>query len=181
MTQQLGANPTQASAALAAFWAMVTVGRVLFAALGRWVPGRVAYHGLPFVLVAAFATLTLPSSGDVTIGIALFALAGLGCSALLPLTISIGQEAISSMSAAFAGGVIAFYEVGYGLAAFGVGPLLNSGRSLSEIYGFGAVVAASMGVLSFAVAHRRRSPASLHPRPWEADPSRPATIDRHAT
>ena len=40
MTTRLGASATQASLALAAFWAMVTVGRVLFAAIGRWLPER---------------------------------------------------------------------------------------------------------------------------------------------
>ena len=54
MTTRLGASATQASLALAAFWAMVTAGRVLFAALGRWLPERVTYHILPFVLVGTF-------------------------------------------------------------------------------------------------------------------------------
>lgn len=144
---------------------MVTIGRVLFAAVGRWVPGRVAYHCLPFVLVVAFAALTLPSSGDAVTSIALFALAGLGCSALLPLTLSIGQQAVNSMSAAFAGSIIAFYQLGYGIAAFGVGPLVDSGYSLSGIYGIAAAIAAAMGALSFAGARRQQSPASVDPRP----------------
>ena len=38
MTTRLGASATQASLALAAFWAMVTVGRVLFGAIERWLP-----------------------------------------------------------------------------------------------------------------------------------------------
>ena len=57
----------------------------------------------------------------------MFALAGLGCSALLPLTISLGQGALPRVSAAVAGGVIACYQVGYGVAAFGVGPLVDHG------------------------------------------------------
>ena len=40
MTSELGASTTQASLALTAFWAMVTVGRVLFAAIERWLPAR---------------------------------------------------------------------------------------------------------------------------------------------
>ena len=54
MTTRLGASATQASLALAAFWAMVTVGRVLFGAIGRWLPERVTYRILPFVLVGTF-------------------------------------------------------------------------------------------------------------------------------
>jgi fucose permease len=165
MTGRVGASSTEASLALTAFWAMVTVGRVLFAALGRWVPSRVAYHVLPFVLVGTFLLAAALPHGDVWSGIAIFALAGLGCSALLPLTISLGQEALTTMSSAVAGGVIAFYQSGYGIAAFGVGPLLNAGHSLSGIYGLTAVAAAAMGLLSFAVAHRRPSPRSVHAAP----------------
>ena len=39
MTQSLGASATVASLALTAFWGMVTVGRILFAAIERWLPG----------------------------------------------------------------------------------------------------------------------------------------------
>ena len=82
-------------------------------------------------------------------GIAVFALAGLGCSALLPLTISFGEGDLTAMAAAMAGGVIAFYQLGYGIAAFGVGPLQDGGVSLSVIFGFTAIIAATMALLSF--------------------------------
>ena len=139
MTSQLGASTTQASLALTAFWAMVTVGRVLFAAIERWLPARAVYHLLPLVLVATFAPDRSPPRRDAPwLGVAVFGLAGLGCSALLPLTISFGQDALTTMSAAVAGGVIAFYQVGYGIAAFGVGPLVDHGTSLSTLYGWTA-------------------------------------------
>src|SRR5262245_30505653 len=54
MTTRLGASAAQASLALTAFWGMATAGRVLFASIGRWLPARVTYHILPFVLVASF-------------------------------------------------------------------------------------------------------------------------------
>ena len=61
MTSELGASTTQAALALTAFWAMVTVGRVLFAAIDRWLPGRVVLRLLPLVLVATFLlTAALP-------------------------------------------------------------------------------------------------------------------------
>jgi predicted MFS family arabinose efflux permease len=152
MTSELGASTMQAAFALTAFWAMVTVGRVLFAAVERWVPSRVAYHVLPFVVAGSFVLTGFLSDGDTGLGILAFALAGLGCSALLPLTIGFGQEELVSMSAAATGGVIAFYQVGYGLAAFGVGPLLDHGTALPTVFKFAAIVAAAMGLLSFVVA-----------------------------
>ena len=60
--------------------------------------------------------------------------------------------------------MIAFYQLGYGIAAFGVGPLLDSGVELSTVYALAAVVAAGMGLWSFVVAGRRPSPPSLHPQ-----------------
>jgi predicted MFS family arabinose efflux permease len=173
MTTDVGASTTQASLALTAFWAMVTVGRLLFALVGRWLPSRVVYHALPLLLVVTFAlTAALPKDAP-WLGVAVFGLAGLGCSALLPLTISLGQSALTTMSAAVAGGVIAFYQVGYGIAAFGVGPLLDSGASLSAVYGWSAVAAGLLAALSFVVARNEPSPHPLHPVP-PAAPGRPS-------
>jgi hypothetical protein len=44
------------------------------------------------------------------------------------------------------------YQLGYGIAAFGVGPLLDGGVALSSVYAVCAGAAAAMGLLSFAVA-----------------------------
>ena len=88
-----------------------------------------------------------------------FGLAGLGCSALLPLTISFGQKELPAVSAAVAGGVIAFYQLGYGIAAFGVGPLLDNGVELPTIYGSLRSSLLAMGLWSFVVARRRHAPS----------------------
>jgi MFS family permease len=163
MTDELGASTTEAALALTAFWAMVTVGRVLFAAIQRRFPSRLTFHLLPFVLAGAFVIIAVLPDDEPAFGVLAFGLAGLGCSALLPLTISFGQEELKAFAAATAGGVIAFYQLGYGIAAFGIGPLLDAGVGLSAIYVSAAVIAAGMGAWSFAVAGRRPSPASLHP------------------
>jgi MFS family permease len=164
MTRQLGASRTLASLALTAFWAMVTLGRVLFATIQRWFPARLSYHLLPFLLAGAFVIIALLPHREPALGVLAFGLAGLGCSALLPLTISFGQEELTAFAAGMAGGVIAFYQLGYGIAAFGIGPLVDGGVSLSTIYAFSAGIAVCMGAWSLPVAHRRPSPASLHPR-----------------
>jgi fucose permease len=156
MTRQLGASATQAALALAAFWGMVTAGRILSGAVDRWLPPRVLYRVLPLVLAAAFVVVSQLSHGAVAAGIAAFALAGLGCSALLPLTISLGEARLTAMPGAVAGGIIAFYQFGYGIAAFGVGPLQSAGLSLSAIFGGSAVVAAVLAILASLVAGGRR-------------------------
>lgn len=155
MTSELGASTTEASLALTAFWAMVTVGRLLFAALQRAVSPGLTYHVLPFFLAAVFVAIALLPDDEPLLGIAAFGLAGLGCSALLPLTISFGQEELTAFSAAVAGGVIAFYQLGYGIAAFGVGPLLDAGVTLPTVYGLAAVAAVAMGLWSLVVVGSR--------------------------
>lgn len=159
MRDELGASTTEAAIALTAFWAMVTIGRVIFSAVDRWLAVRTTYHILPFLLAGTFVVIAFLPDGAVVWGVVAFGVAGLGCSALLPLTIGFGGEELSAMAAAVAGGVIAFYQLGYGIAAFGVGPLLDSGTQLSTIYGISAAVAVAMGIASFGVTRAR--PATL--------------------
>jgi MFS family permease len=161
----LGVPSSTAAVALTAFWALVTAGRVLFAAIQRWLPSRATYHILPFLLAGAFLVIAVLPKHAPLASVGAFALAGLGCSALLPLTISIGQEKLAHYQVLVAGGVIACYQAGYGLAAFGVGPLVDAGVRLPVIFGFSAAVAAGLGLLSLAAAHGRPSPQTLHPRP----------------
>ena len=109
---------------------MVTVGRLLIAAVQRRFPASRAYRLLPFVLALALALVAVLPDGSQVAGVLAFGLAGLGCSALLPLTISFGQEQLVTMSTAAAGAIIASYQLGYGIAAFGTGPLQDAGVSL---------------------------------------------------
>jgi MFS family permease len=160
MTKTLGASTTAGSVALAAFWGMVTVGRLFFAFIEEWIPERRTYVLLPFVIALAFELLSRVQPGSVTQGILAFGLAGLGCSALLPLTISFGQTELTAIAASVSGYIIAFYQMGYGLAAFGVGPLQeDAGLSLSALYGWAAFVALALGALAFAVVRGWSQPA----------------------
>ncbi len=145
MTSELGASTTEAAIALTAFWAMVTLGRVVFSAVDRRLSVRTTYRILPFLLAGTFVLIALLPDGATSAGIVAFALAGIGCSALLPLTIGFGQEELTTMAAGVAGGVIAFYQLGYGIAAFGVGPLLDHGVELPTIYGLSAIIAVANG------------------------------------
>jgi predicted MFS family arabinose efflux permease len=111
------------------------------------------------VLAAALVAIALLPDDTPALGILAFGLAGLGCSALLPLTISVGQAQLVG-SASVAGGVIACYQLGYGIAAFGAGPLQDAGVGLPALYGFTAVAAVVMGGLSFVLAPRQPAPSS---------------------
>jgi fucose permease len=159
MTGTIGASASVASLALTAFWALVTVGRVLFAAIERWAPESAVYRVLPFATAVVLVIIGLMAGGPAG-GVLAFGAAGLGCSALLPLTVSFGQRRLGVMAASVAGLIIAFYQVGYGLAAFGVGPLLDAGISLSAVYEAAALVAIGMGLLSFRVLRGLPSPMS---------------------
>ena len=152
MTKHFGASAAIASLALAIFWSMVTAGRILFAAIEKWFPEKMVCRILPFVVAAAFITTACVPKTNSLLGVLTFALAGLGCSALLPLTISFGQKELTTIAASAAGGLIAFYQIGYGIAAFGVGPLQTwAGLDLNVIFGGTAIVALVMAALSFAV------------------------------
>jgi hypothetical protein len=129
---------------------------VLFALIERAFPEQRTYHVLPFVAALALALIAIMPTGSVGLGILVFGLAGLGCSALLPLTIGFGQEELVAVAASVAGFLIAFYQMGYGIAAFGVGPLERfTGLDLRQIYGLVALVALAMAALSFVVVVRR--------------------------
>ena len=163
MTQRLGASTTLASLALTIFWGTVTAGRILFAGIGRGFPEQRTYQALPFVVAVALITVAFIPKSDPWLGILAFGLAGLGCSALLPLTISSGQKELTAIAASVPGGLIAFYQMGYGIAAFGVGPLQQkAGLSLATIFGSTAIVALVMSALSLVVTRHRdtRAPDS---------------------
>jgi fucose permease len=160
MTQRLGASTTLASLVLTIFWGTVTAGRILFAAIGRWFPEYRTYQALPFVMAVAFVAVAFIPKSDPFLGILAFGLAGLGCSALLPLTISSGQKELTAIAASVPGGLIAFYQMGYGIAAFGVGPLQQkAGLSLATIFASAAIVALVMSALSFVVTKHQIAPA----------------------
>lgn len=159
MTRHFNADTSRAALALTLFWGMVTLGRVVFAAIGRWVPERLAWQVLPFVVATAFLVCGLAPATASWAGLLGFALAGLGCSALLPLAISFGQAQLVPISASVAGGLIAFYQLGYGLAAFGVGPVQAlTGAGLDRIFGGAVVVALLTALLSLLIARQAAIP-----------------------
>ena len=151
----LGAPAALASLTLTLFWAAATAGRVLFASIDRWLSGPTTFRLLPWLIALTFVATALAPTSSPGLGAAAFGLAGLGCSALLPLTISLGRRAASP------GHLIACYQIGYGLAAFGIAPLRDhAGLGLRPLFGGAAAVALALAALAAAIvgASRPRSP-----------------------
>lgn len=145
-----------AALALTAFWVAVTLGRVGFALLARVVSARYIYLALPIVLVIAFQLVA--RSHDAVAGIGAFALVGLGCSAFLPLSISFAGTEFPRQSAKMSGNLIAFYQIGYGLAAFGAGALVDRyAISYSDVFSACSLVALVLVGTAFLIAGRGRS------------------------
>ncbi len=149
-----GFSVREAGLALAAFWAMVTVGRLLAAIAAVWCPPRWIYRGLPVLLLIAF--LVVPHAATPATAIAGFGFAGLACSAFLPLSVGLAEEQFPHVAELMAGELMAAYMIGYGVASFAVGPIVDSGWiGLGSIYSGAGVVAAAMIAMVFLLTRRR--------------------------
>jgi fucose permease len=158
LSKTLLASTTVASMALTCFWVSVTGGRMLFAAVEKWIPERYTFQTLPLLMVAAFIVVSYVPNASPLQAILPFALAGLTCSALLPLVISFGQVELVSRRASVAGALIGFYQMGYGLAAFGVGPVENLFHlSLGAVFGLTSLAAAALFTIALAITARPRA------------------------
>jgi MFS transporter, FHS family, glucose/mannose:H+ symporter len=150
LVSQRGVSVQAASWALTAFWAMVTIGRLLFAALSTKVSERAIYVVLPFLLAIAF--LVVSRVEREAGGLSAFGMTGLACSAFFPLSISFAGREFPALSSLTSGELIAFYQLGYGVAAFGSGPLReHAGYSFSTIFGGASAVAVGMGILAIRI------------------------------
>jgi fucose permease len=153
LTGERGVSAGGAAFALAAFWVMVTLGRVAIAMISRYVPPRWIYAALPVLLLITFQ-IASHVQGQ-TGGIIALGLAGLACSAFLPLSISFGGKEYPHLSAVMAGGLIAFYQLGYGVAAFGIGPLHDPlGLAFATIFAAGSLVALPLVLVAYFIVRR---------------------------
>lgn len=154
LTNQRQVSAENASFALTAFWIMLTLGRIGFAMLARRLPVAVALVALPLLLAVAFQIVAQVQAAGA--GIAAFALVGLACSAILPLALSFAGKELPGDPAATLGALIAFYQIGYGMAAFG-GPLLDrAGLAYSSLFSLGSLAALALAAVTFAVIGTKR-------------------------
>jgi MFS family permease len=145
------------SIAYATFWgATLAAGRVGFAAVDRWRSGlaRMAACLLPLAVLGALIAVGMLTHHLALSTFAVFILAALGCAALLPLSISFTQKDVTAISAALAGGVVA-YQLGYGLVAAGMRPHEASGARAIAMFGMAAVIGLVVSGLGFLVVRGR--------------------------
>ena len=151
-----GVKASSATNALAAFWASVTIGRLLIALSAKWVRSTAIYVVLPWAIAGAL--LLVPTANTATAGILVFAFGGFACSGFFPMTVGYGESTFPTFVELAAGWLIAAYQVGYGLAAFG-GGALQSAVSLASIFECAAALAVVMAVLAVPVARRQHIPS----------------------
>ena len=161
LTGQRGVSADHASFALTAFWIMLTLGRIGFAVLAGRLPVALVFVGLPVVLALAFQIVAQEQTP--TSGMAAFALVGLACSAILPLALSFAGKEFPDQAAVTLGALIAFYQIGYGIAAFGGGPLVDSaGLSHASLFSLGSLAALALAGVAFLLIRQRPSPSTAH-------------------
>ena len=152
-----GVKSTSANDALAVFWAAVTIGRLAIALVSTRMRSTRIYVVLPWAIGAAL--LVAPLADSAGTGIAIFAFAGLACSGFFPMTIGYGESTFPSIVELAAGWLIAAYQLGYGLAAFGGGALQRV-VSLSAVFRIAAGAMVVMAFLALVVArHQQRAAA----------------------
>ncbi len=111
--------PASADLALSLFWGMITLGRIATVFLSFVVPARYLYCSLPPIILIGLILL-YPSVSESWLFLS-FGIAGLGCSAMLPLSIGFAQERFTSIAPLISGVMIGTYMLGFGLASQGVG------------------------------------------------------------
>lgn len=148
LNKEKGFPIEQAGYALAMFWVMVSVGRLLISILSVWVAPSWVYRILPLLMTFSLAAVTKASSP--VAGILLFAFAGFSCSAFFPLTFSFGQKGFEPIAERVSGFIMASYMLGYGAAAYGVGKIIElTHTSLGNWYLNSIVIALGVVILSF--------------------------------
>ncbi len=121
LKESRGLDEMIASYALSAFWGALVVGRLIISVLVLKIPAKLIWLSLPVLMIAAFWLLPLADSA--VTGIGFFALAGVACSAFLPLTISLAAERFPDSVAFVSSMLIAALMAGVGIGSFLIGAL----------------------------------------------------------
>lgn len=157
--RRLGAAP--AGLALTAFWAALTAGRLaVTAVLLRVRPGRL----LPALAALMAATcLLVPRAGSPRGAVLVFALGGLGCSAVFPLAVGLAGRRFPDDRARVSSALFAALVAGQAVGSLGPG-LLLARLELASIYRLAAIPPAVAALLARRAAQEPTRGASP-PRP----------------
>ncbi|NJM11178.1 MAG: MFS transporter [Synechococcaceae cyanobacterium SM1_2_3] len=143
-----------AALALSVFWGAMVAGRLLVAVLVARIAPLVIWLALPVLMAAVF--LLLPAANTPMLGLGLFALAGLTCSAFFPLTITLASARFPDQVAWVSSMLIAALMVGVGLGSFVIGPL-RQWLSLEQIYQLSTLYPVlAMGLAGWLAVSQRR-------------------------
>jgi fucose permease len=151
LTEERGLGPATAGAALACFWAALSVGRLAVAGLLlRLRPAPV----LPaLAALMALACLLVPLARTPRGAFLLFALGGAGCSAAFPLALALACRRFPKHRSWVSSAMFAALVTGLGAGSFATG-LLKASLDLASIYRIAALPPAIAGLLAFALARR---------------------------
>lgn len=153
--EQLKFTTEIASYGLAIFWGTQLLGRVIIVGGNRWIPPRWTYIVMPILML--IATLLIPVVHQVMGNYIVFGIAGFSFAASFPLTYSFSADTFPEQEATVAGRVTAAYIIGYGIAAYGAGFLIDYfAISLQAIFFYSFVLALVMLLLSISIV---RNPA----------------------
>lgn len=149
LTEERGLGAASAGLALAAFWAALTAGRLAVAAvLLRARPSRV----LPVLAGLMAATcLLVPLARSPRGAVAVFALAGAGCSAVFPLALGLAGRRFPDRRASVSSALFAALVAGLGLGSLGAG-LLHARLELATVYRLAALPPAIAALLALRAA-----------------------------
>ncbi len=141
--------------ALSLFWGILTIGRILTVGLSFVMSTRYIYCSLPpIILLSLF--LLYPTSQE-SLLLTSFGIAGLGCSAMLPLTIGFAQEKFATIAPLISGIMIGVYMLGFGLASQGVGLIYKVFHlSFSTLFAGLSGPIILLSILCFFVTHRKK-------------------------
>jgi fucose permease len=145
LMESKGVAETTASLALSMFWGALVAGRLLVTVLVTRIPPQRIWLALPLGMISAF--LALPSASGPLLGVGLFALAGLACSAFFPLTITLASQRFPEHVAWVSSMLIAALMVGVGAGSFAIGALREQ-VTLEDLYRLSALYPAAALVLS---------------------------------
>lgn len=154
-----GMSDLVAGLALSVFWAAMVAGRLLVSVAVAWVAPLTIWLALPVLMVVAF--LLLPAADTPALGLGLFALAGLACSAFFPLTITLASERFPRHVAWVSSMMIAALMLGVGMGSFVIGPL-REWLSFEQLYRLSAFYPAMVIVLALWMVSRSRREAAAN-------------------